>query len=133
MYLWAVNRAKTARTKVYTYFWDHTLPGPDAEQYGAFHTSEIPYVMNTLAMSDRPFVEADRKIADMMSSYWVNFIRTGDPNGKGLAHWPAIGERPETTMELGDKAATIPVTGDKAKLTFFEAYFGKPRGGQPPR
>src|ERR1035441_576666 len=103
MYVWAVNRGLAAKTKVYTYFWDHTLPGPDAALYGAFHTSEVPYVMNSLAMSARPFVEADRKIADVMSSYWVNFIRTGDPNGKGLAHWPAIGERPETTMELGDK------------------------------
>jgi len=25
-------------TKAYTYYWDHTLPGPDADKYGAFHT-----------------------------------------------------------------------------------------------
>ncbi len=121
-YLWAVNRAKTAKTKVYTYLWDHVMPGPDADRYGAFHTSEVPYVMNTLAMSDRPFTEADHKIADMVSSYWVNFIRTGDPNGKGLAHWPTTAEQPETTMELGDKTGPIPVAGDKAKFAFFESF-----------
>jgi para-nitrobenzyl esterase len=55
--------------KAFIYLWDHTLPGPDAERYGAFHTGEVPYVMNTLYMSDRPFVDEDRKIADMMSSY----------------------------------------------------------------
>jgi len=38
--------------------------------------------MNTLRMSDRPFTEADHKIADMMSSYLANFVKTGDPNGK---------------------------------------------------
>jgi para-nitrobenzyl esterase len=131
MYFWAVNRAKTAKTKAYTYFWDHTLPGPDADRFGAFHTSEVPYVMNTLGMADRPFTDADRKIADMMSSYWANFIRTGDPNGKGLAHWAAVSEQPGTTMELGDKSAAIGVTGDKAKLAFFEKYFGSARPPLP--
>jgi len=103
-----VNRGKTAKTKAYTYFWDHAMPGPDLETYGAFHTSEVPYVMNSLAMPDRPFTAEDHRIADMMSSYWVNFIRTGDPSGKGLAHLPAVSEQPGTTMELGDKAAVIP-------------------------
>jgi len=130
MYLWAVNRGKTAKTKAYTYFWDHTMPGPDADQYGAFHTSEVPYVMNTLYMSNRPFAEADHKIADMMSNYWVNFIRSGDPNGKGLAHWPAVSEQPGTTMEVGDKTAPIPVAGSPAKLAFFEKFFGRPRPPQ---
>lgn len=125
-YAWSVWRAKTAKTQVYTYFWDHTLPGPDADQYGAFHTSEVPYVMNSLSMSDRPFTEKDHKIADIMSSYWANFIKTGDPNGPGLAHWPSTSEDPGTTMEVGDKYEPIPVAGDKAKLQFFEEYFARP-------
>ena len=53
MYLWAKERAKTARTNAFIYLWDHALPGPDAERFGAFHTGEVPYVMNTLYMSDR--------------------------------------------------------------------------------
>jgi len=126
-YLWALNRAKTAKTKVYTYFWEHAMPGPDADKYGAFHTSEVPYAMNTLSMSDRPFTGADHKIADTMSDYWANFIRTGDPNGKGLAHWPAISEQPGITMELGDQFAVIPVAEDQEKLAFFQDYFSKPR------
>ena len=136
-YLWAVERGKTAKTKAYTYFWDHTLPGPDADQYGAFHTGEVPYVMNTLNMcQNRTFTGADYKIADMMSSYWANFIRTGDPNGKGLAHWASTAEKPETTMELGDKNAPIPVAGDKAKFQLVETILRRPapaggrRGGQ---
>jgi len=119
MYLWARMRNKSSKTPVYTYFWDHTLPGPDAERFGAFHTSEVPYVLNTLGKSDRPFSEADHKIADMLSSYWANFATTGDPNGKGLPAWPAVGDKPET-MEVGDVTAPIPLAGSAAKLQFLE-------------
>jgi carboxylesterase type B len=127
MYLWAMRRARTAKTKAYTYYWDHTLPGPDAATYGAFHTSEVPYALNTLYMSDRPFTAADHKIADTMSSYWANFAATGDPNGKGLPHWPAVSEKPESTMEIGDAASAIPVAGSPAKLEFWTQYFARPR------
>jgi para-nitrobenzyl esterase len=126
-YYFSMWRAKTAKTKVYTYFWDHPLPGPDADQFGAFHTSEVPYVLNSLAYAkDRPITDADRKIADTMSSYWVNFVKTGDPNGAGLAHWSATSEAPGMTMELGDKYEPIAITGDKTKQQFFEKYWNSP-------
>jgi para-nitrobenzyl esterase len=132
MYLWALNRAKTAKNSAYTYYWDHTLPGSDADKYGAFHTSEVPYVFNSLAKSDRPFTDADRRIAEMLSSYWANFAATGDPNGKGLPHWPSVSEKPGMTMELGDQTATISVAADKAKQEFFTEFLSKPRLAQRP-
>ncbi len=121
MYVWAKTREKTSKTKVYEYLWDHVLPGPDAAKYGAFHTSEVPYVLNTLYTSDRPFVPADHTIADMMSSYWANFAATGDPNGKGLARWDPVGDKPEV-MELGDKNAPVPSAGSPEKFKFFESF-----------
>jgi para-nitrobenzyl esterase len=125
MYLWVMNRAATAKTKAYTYYWNHTLPGPDAGTYKAFHTSEVPYALNTLYMSDRPFTDVDHRIADMMSSYWVNFATTGNPNGKGLPHWPAVSERPDTTMQLGDGTGAIPIAGSPAKIDFWKRYFAR--------
>ena len=130
-YLWAVERNKTAGTTVYTYFWDHALPGPDADKYGAFHTSEVPYVLGALAMSDRPFTADDRRIADMMSSLWANFIAKGNPNGEGLARWPSVSEKPGLTMELGDQTGAIPVAGSDAKLKFWEQYYSKPHPPLP--
>jgi carboxylesterase type B len=131
IYIWAQARAKTSKSKIYTYFWTHTLPGPDAGKYGAFHTSEVPYALNTLYASDRPFTDLDRKIADQMSSYWANFAKTGDPNGKGLPLWPAVGEKPATTMQIGDTTEAIPLAGSPAKLEFWQQYFAKPRPAQP--
>jgi len=124
MYLWAANRGRTAKTPSYTYFWTHPLPGPEVDQYGAFHTSEVPYVLNTLSQSDRPFTDADRKIADILSSYWVNFATSGDPNGKGLARWAPISSD-EATMEVGDNFRSVPVASSKERLEFFKRFLTK--------
>ncbi len=102
------------------YFWNHVLPGPDAAQYGAFHTSEVPYVLNTLEQSKRPFTEVDRKIADVLSSYWANFATSGDPNGKGLPAWPAADAKTWMTMELSERPHPIPVADTPAKQAFLE-------------
>lgn len=123
-WLWARGRAKTAKTAAYTYFWDHALPGPDAAVYGAFHTSEVIYAFNALYMSERPFTDADHKIADQVSSYWANFAATGDPNGKGLTPWPAVGDKPET-MEIGDTPGAISIAGSPEKLAFWEKFLTK--------
>ncbi|MBV9158549.1 MAG: carboxylesterase family protein [Acidobacteriaceae bacterium] len=121
VYLWAQVRAKTAKTPVYEYFWDHALPGPDALRYGAFHSSELPYVLNTLNKSDRPFTPHDHEIADVMSSYWANFVTHGDPNGKGVAGWQPVDNRPEV-MEVGDDFKPVPVAGSQAKFDFWKSF-----------
>jgi para-nitrobenzyl esterase len=121
LYLWAQVRAKTSRTPVYEYLWNHALPGPDAPRYGAFHSSELPYVLNTLNMSDRPFTPQDHKIAEIMSSYWANFIAHGNPNGKGLAAWPPVGNPPEV-MEVGNDFKQVPVAGSRAKFAFWRSF-----------
>jgi len=120
-YLWARVRAKTAKTPVYEYLWDHTLPGPNSEKYGAFHSAELVYVLNTISGSDRPFTDEDRRIAAMMSSYWANFAATGDPNGKGLHAWPAVDDKRQV-MEVGDKTQAIPLAASPEKTSFFEKY-----------
>jgi para-nitrobenzyl esterase len=125
LYFWALDRAKTARTNVFTYFWTHPLPGPDADQYGAFHTSEVPYVLNTLSMSNRPFTAKDHQIADTLSSYWVNFAASGDPNGKALPVWPAIGADAAVTMEIGEQFRAIPIAGTQARIEFFRRFLSE--------
>jgi carboxylesterase type B len=116
---WAAVRAKTAKTPAFVYYYSHVLPGPDADKYGAFHTSEVPYALDSLAWSDRPFTGDDRKVADTLSSYWANFAATGDPNGKGLAHWPSTKEQPQMVMEIGDRNRAIPAAGSDVKYGFF--------------
>jgi para-nitrobenzyl esterase len=121
MYLWAVRRNKTSKTKVFTYYWDHAMPGPDVDKYGAFHTSEIPYFFDTLDRSDRPWRPADKAIAGVLSSYWVNFAISGDPNGKALPNWLPVDNDKPMTMEIGDKPGAIPVAS-KAAFEFLRDF-----------
>jgi para-nitrobenzyl esterase len=109
IYAWALKRSQASKAKTFTYFWNHALPGPDVAQYGAFHTSEVPYALNTLSMSDRPFADADRRIADIMSSYWVRFAETGDPNGGGLPRWAPVSDKTAETLQIGDETRAIAV------------------------
>jgi para-nitrobenzyl esterase len=113
MYLWAIKRNKTDKTKIYTYLFVHQQPGATKERYQTFHSSELPYVFDNLNQSPRPWTAEDKKIATTMSSYWVNFITKGDPNGNGLPMWPAFKAIPEETMELGDKMGPRPIAGNE--------------------
>jgi para-nitrobenzyl esterase len=61
-------------------------PGPR----GASHSAEIQYAMGNLDLDKRYTWEpADYEVSRTMQAYFVNFIKTGNPNGSGLANWPA--------------------------------------------
>ena len=81
-YKWMQLQNKTATADVFVYRFERDVPFADGMQdFGAFHTGEVPYAYNNLKMSPRPWTEADYKLANTMSDYWVNFAKTGNPNG----------------------------------------------------
>jgi para-nitrobenzyl esterase len=100
----------------YIYYFDRRPPGRDDGHYGAFHSSDLVYVFNNLGSVDRPWTDADRKLAAIMSSYWVNFAKYGNPNGDALPRWPAFdGKLAGTTLELGDEVRPNSIP-DRARL-----------------
>jgi carboxylesterase type B len=110
LYNWAVARARTSKAPAYLFFFAHAMRGPDVERYGAFHTADVPYALNTLYMSDRPFADVDQRIADLMSSYWANFAASGDPNGKGLPLWPLAGGPNAEIMHIAQDTRAFPLS-----------------------
>jgi para-nitrobenzyl esterase len=78
---------------VYLYYYNHVMPGENSQSDGAFHTSDVPYFLNHLSSSRASYwTDSDRKVAGIMSDYLVNFARTGNPNGTGLAAWETVRE-----------------------------------------
>lgn len=115
---WLEHRAKTTKTDAYAYFFTQAIPWPEHPEFGAFHTGEIPYVFNNLKMIDRPWTEEDSLIADQMSSYWVNFVKNGNPNGEGLTQWNPYKEGQLEVMILGENPGMAPIT-ENAKQKIF--------------
>ena len=104
---WAAHRGAQP---TYAYLWTHVEPGPQAEHWRAFHSSEIPYVFQTFAASpERGFTAADRALSDRVSSYWLNFVRTGNPNGAGLPRWPAFDPAAPKIQRIDDAIRTQPL------------------------
>jgi para-nitrobenzyl esterase len=124
--LWSTMWAKSAKSPVFTYFWTHPAPGPDAAEEGASHGSEINYVFNNLHATDRPWTDVDRRIADRLSRFIVNFAATGDPNAPGLPVWPAADAdladpAVPQTMQLGGILGSMPVATD-LRLAFHRRH-----------
>jgi para-nitrobenzyl esterase len=118
-WMWATVFTARRNKPVYLYFFTHAPPGPNREMVGVFHSAEIPYAFNK---GGAGWTDEDRRIADMMSSYWVNFARTGNPNGPGLPNWAPFDGRTEQTMELGDHFQPIPLA-DNGKLDFWRRFY----------
>lgn len=122
---WAQAQTKAGK-KAYLYYFTHeppTAPGAKGGRRGATHTAEIPYVFEI--PGNRPWTDADRQLSDMMSSYWVNFATTGDPNGRNLPTWAAFGaKKSPDVMVLGDRVE-MGSGPDPGHLKFFQDYYEK--------
>lgn len=92
----------TGRSKAWLYFFGHVPPHPNSKYLGAYHAAEIIYVFNNLSLRNQAYREADFKLAQTMSDYWVNFAKTGDPNGKGLPRWTPYSRDAEPYLEFGE-------------------------------
>lgn len=68
---------------------------------GPWHSGELIYFYGNVAPGSKLFTARDYELEDQMTEYFVNFIKTGDPNGEGLPEW-RINSTSEDILELGD-------------------------------
>ena len=86
-------RAADAGLPVYFYEFAADMPGDGA---GAFHSSELWFVFETLGISWRPFAGRHYELARQICNYWTNFAKTGDPNGPDAGGAPMPAWEPYT-------------------------------------
>ena len=98
---WIEVQAATSGAPVYRYRFDDAPPMKEGPSRGAYHSAEIEFVFETLPSKDYPWRPEDRKLSDLMSTYWTNFAKAGDPNAQGLPFWPLYkGETKFQVMHL---------------------------------
>ena len=133
---WLNIQIKLRNVAVYRYEFDEAPPiaptGPAAgEAPRAYHSAEIEYVFQDLdskKVDSKPVAWSpeDRKLSDLMSSYWTNFARTGDPNGPGMPKWPRYDAQDGfETMHL---SANSKASADqqRTQYTLLDSLSGKP-------
>jgi para-nitrobenzyl esterase len=90
---WANLQGKTGGHPVYRYFYERPRPATVAggpASTGASHSSEIEYALGNLPGNKvYAWTADDFAVSATLQGYFVNFIKTGDPNGHGLPRWPA--------------------------------------------
>ena len=81
-------KAKSAQKSAPVYCFLFTWK-PKGSDIGACHGMELPFMFNNISLQPEMTraTEDAYKLADIMSSSWISFIRTGDPNVEGLPHW----------------------------------------------
>ena len=122
---WARTRAARGHASQYVYYFTRGIPWPEHPEFGAFHTSDVPYAFANLRLLHRPWQEADRRLSETLAAYWVRFAGTGDPNGPGLPEWPAFDPGEPRLLELGATVAPRPIL-EPRRVEFYEKCLALP-------
>lgn len=98
--------------------WDHP---------GCFHSSDIWFYFENLAKCWRVFRGKHYDLSRQMCDYWVNFMRSGDPNGTGsdgeeLPYWPRLERECPRLMAFGETARAEAASPTPVMEVLLEAF-----------
>ncbi|MEO1407921.1 MAG: carboxylesterase family protein, partial [Pseudomonadota bacterium] len=97
------------------YFFSRTPP-KKRQTLGAYHASEIAFVFDS-HIKLLGFTNADASLTDIMTTYWTNFAKTGDPNSGNVPIWPAYSGETDQWMHLAHDIEVIDrLRGDKLDI-----------------
>jgi para-nitrobenzyl esterase len=124
MWTWAREQSKRGKGHVFSYYYDNHAPQAE----GSGHGSDVGFHFQTLALRGTP-TKQDLALSDIISSYDVNFAKSGDPNAPGLPQWPAFTDQNQQVMvfDATPSARPYPLL---AKVQVLTGYFDRLRKGQ---
>ena len=94
---------------------------------GAPHGGETPFVFDspTWYIAGVKLTPEDEKMAQEMSAYWVNFAKTGNPNGAGLPNWPGYNSAADMLMDFSEDGPVAKADPWKARLDLTEKLLAR--------
>lgn len=117
---WANLQSKTGKSNVYMYYFDQASQNSLIKNSrGATHVAEMPFIYD---WHWGTMTEAETHMAQIMPQYWINFIKTGDPNAQGLPYWTTYKQGEATVMNMhnGFHLTTAP---NQKQMDFWEELF----------
>ena len=127
-YTWSKLQSAKGKNKAFLYQFNRVPPGQ--EKYGAFHSAEIAYALHTLHTWNLQWTEDDKQLSETMSNYWVNFAKTGNPNGAGLPEWQPFDAAASSVMILNTAQLQMKPIAVKAEFDFLDKYQEVLRNGK---
>ena len=120
MRTWArLTEANGANAFVYVF--EHPAPLPQVgRSLGSPHGSDVNFVFGN--PDPELWEEIDYRVSKTLMSYWVNFAKTGDPNGAGLPVWPSYKSSDEAFLEINNTPRVLHHY-QKAKFDAYDALF----------
>jgi para-nitrobenzyl esterase len=103
------NSLGAAGVTVYRYRYSYVNQAAQEQgQQGAKHAGEIPYFFHTIAQRFGTHItDRDQAASILASSYLVNFVKTGNPNGSSLPYWPTFAEQHQSLDFTPNGSATL--------------------------
>ncbi|HJZ99967.1 MAG TPA: carboxylesterase family protein, partial [Candidatus Solibacter sp.] len=96
---------------------------PRPQPRGAVHSAEIEYAMGNLDLNKvYAWTADDYKVSQVMQDYFANFIKTGNPNGKGRPNWPKFGEGQRIVIDVNTRAEADKA---RARYEFLDQFYVK--------
>ena len=124
MYRWSQLHGASASSPTFLYFFSHVPPDPRLAHFGSYHGAEVLYAYDNLETGDDArYTADDYALRDQMSSYWLNFVKTGDPNGDALPAWSPFTDAPDQVMEF-DGGSRVAPRPQPEQIDFWMRYTG---------
>jgi para-nitrobenzyl esterase len=147
---WAELHGQTSNQSVYRYLYAHprppmrpemgdAVPGlaggvirgeaakaqPLPQARGAVHSADIEYFMGNLATNTvYAWTDQDEQLSELMQQCYVNFVRTGNPNGAGVPAWPAANEGDQGHYMRLDIESTVEPERRRERYQFLDQLIG---------
>ena len=122
-YAWVNLQSKTGKSPAYAAY----LAQPSTMSFsqnplrrGVAHADDIMYLNGQFLMQADQY-PAEAAISEIIQQYWVNFAKTGNPNGAGLPYWPSFDETKPTTMQFSNGASLI-MRPNREQIDFIDRF-----------